>query len=567
MRKWLRRTLLLAALLALLGLWWQAHRGPAIPAGSFVVFKLEGRYPESPPDGLLRRILLGGERSLIELLMDLRKAAADPRVRGIVVRLSSLEIGWGKAAEIRQALLEFRKSGKLSVAFLEQELTSSNMTHYIASAADRVYVSPASSAPLSGLAAQYFFLGGLWEKLDIELTVEKRAEYKTAGDVLAGREMTGPHREMANSLLDSLTQEFLQGIAVARSLPTERLRFLVEEEAPSSSEELLRAGLVDGSKHWEDLRQELGGSDARFIEEATYSHVPPERVGLQEGPSIAVVFGSGQIVAGESQRGPGGVLLGSDTLRKALEQAAESARVRAVVLRIDSPGGSALASDTIWRAVREVKKRKPVVVSMSDLAASGGYYSAVAAAKVLAQPTTLTGSIGVVLARPNIRGFLQRLGIQTETLTRGKFAALNDITTPVDEAGKARLAAEVERIYDLFIQRVSEGRGLPVGEIRAVARGRVWTGQQALERRLVDQLGGLFSAVDAAKELAGIETSAPVRLEFFPRAASWAEQLAEIFSSSAVASLPRQLRELSQAFPASEDSGPALLMPWQIHVR
>jgi len=567
MRKWIRRIVVLSALLATLLLLWQSWSGPRIASGSFVVFQIEGAYPESPPEGVLRRIVLPRERSLIELLLDLRKAAADERVRGIVFRIGRTEIGWGKAAEIRAALLAFRKSGKLSVALIEQELTSSNIAHYIASACDRVYVSAASNAPLAGLSAQYLFLGGLWEKLDVELTVEKRSEYKTAGDMLAGHAMTPAHREMANSLLDDLSGELFQALALSRSLTSERVRELVEEEGPSSPEQLLQAGFIDGIEYWEDVQQELGGPEAYFVDEATYRSVPAERVGLQKGPSLGVVLAAGQIVTGESRTTPTGMLLGAETIRKALKAAASNDAIRAIVLRIDSPGGSALASDTIWRAVREASKRKPVVVSMSDYAASGGYYSAVAANKIVAQPTTLTGSIGVVLARPNVRGLLQRFGIQTETLTRGRFAALDDPTTPLDEAGRARLSQEVDRVYQLFLQRVAEGRSLPREDVESVARGRVWTGNQALERRLVDRLGGFWAAVDLAKELAGIPASTEVKLEFFPPPRGWLAEIEESVSWQAGANFPAHLREALRWVPLVERSGPLLYTPLLVDVR
>ena len=567
MRKWLRRTLFVAILAALLVTWWQARRGPSIPSGSYVVLSLAGSYPDVAPDHFLARVFLPREATLFEVLLDLRKAKVDPRIRGIVLRIGSLEIGWGKAAELRQAVVDFRKSGKLAVALIEQEFTPGNMAHFIASACDRVYLVPGSSAPLSGLAANYLFFGGVWEKLNIEMTVEKRAEYKTAGDMIANKAMTPAHREMANSILDSLSAEFFEGLALSRSVSVDRLKQIVETEAPSAAEELVAHGIIDGSQHWEELRQELGGKDARFTDEATYRRVPPEAVGLQTGPTVALIFAAGQIVTGESRRTPSGMLLGADTIREALQRAAENELVRAIVVRVDSPGGSALASEMIWRTVREAAKAKPVVVSMSDVAASGGYYASVGATKIVAQPTTLTGSIGVVLARPAIAGFLDRLGIHAETIARGRFATLDDVTTSLDAAQKARLGEEVDRTYQLFLQRVAEGRGLAFANVQEVARGRVWTGAQALANELVDRLGGLFDAVELAKELAGIPREQEVRLLVIPPPQGLWTQVEEMVTRKAHSLLPLPVREALSTLPAATQAGPFTLLPYAIDVR
>lgn len=566
MRKWLRRALFLAVVSVLLVTWWHARRGPSIPPGSYVVLRLAGSYADVAPGRWVTRFFFPQEATLFELVLDLRKAKSDARIRGILMRIADLQIGWGKAAEIRQAILDFRKSGKLAVALIEQEFTPGNMAYFIASACDRVYLAPGSSAPLSGLAASYLFLGGIWEKLDIEMTVEKRAEYKTAGDMIAYKEMTPAHREMANSLLESLSQEFLKGLGLSRSLSVERLQQIVEMEAPSAAEELQALGIIDGSQHWEELRREIGGTDHPWIDEDTYRRVPAEAVGLQTGPTVALVFGAGQIIVGESQRTPTGILMGADTIREALHQAAENEQARAIVLRIDSPGGSALASEMIWRTVREAAQKKPVVVSMSDVAASGGYYAAVGATKIVAQPTTLTGSIGVVLARPNIAGFLERLGIHTETIARGRFATLDAITTALDDIQRARLSAEVDRTYQLFLQRVAAGRGLGLEGVQQLARGRVWTGEQAVSLGLVDRLGGLFDAVELAKELAGIPRETEVRLLVIPRPRGLWSEIEEIATRKAQAMLPVGVREALSALPAATQAGPLTQLPYVIDV-
>jgi protease-4 len=540
-------------------------RDAAVPTGSYLLLNLRGTYVEAPPQDLLGK-LTGGGKPLLHLLETVRAAADDERIAGVIARIGPLNVGWAKAQDIRDAFTDFRKSNKPLLALLEQEASSGNVEYYVATAAERIYLSPAATAPLNGLASNFVFLGGLWEYLDIELTVEKVREYKTMGDMLANKRMTNAHRQMANSLLDSIDEQFITGLAEGRGLDAVAVRRIIDDcpVAPAAYE---AAGLSDGTKYLEAIHESLGGDQVRLLDEDEYA---PEVASRRSngGPQVAIVYATGTIVAGESTTGLQGEMVGADTLREALNEAVEDEHVRAVVLRVDSPGGSALASDLVWRATQTVRQSKPLIVSMSDVAASGGYYISAGADRIFAQPGTFTGSIGVVFARPNVRELLRGFGINTETISRGRFAYLDDITTPIDEEGRSKLIAEMDHIYEQFVDRVAKGRELSPEEVNEIGRGRVWTGAQAANNGLTDGIGGLAVAIDAAKERAGIDPSSPVELVFLPREKPLLARIADVFRSRGVLQVPDPIRTLTRvALHPFSDGTFATLMPALIEIR
>jgi protease-4 len=539
--------------------------GPQIDTGSYLLLDIRGHYVESPPQDVLGRLAGGGGKPLYNLLAMIKTAASDERIAGAIARIGPLEIGWAKAQDIRDAFTEFRKSNKPLLALLEQEATGSSLEYYVAAGAERIYLSPAVTAPLNGLASQFIFLGGVWEKLDVELAVEKIREYKTAGDMLSNKEMTAAHREMANWLLDSIDEQFVAGVAAARELNLQRVRELIDE-CPATPARYEEAGLSDGTKYLEELHDALGGDQVPLVDMEKYAEVD-----LSQGSGsnqIAVVYAVGVIVNGESGMTLSGQVLGANTLRQALKDATDNESVKAVVLRVDSPGGSALASDLIWRATQSVREKKPLIVSMSDVAGSGGYYISAGADRIVAQPGTFTGSIGVVFARPSIPRLLANLGINTETITRGKFAYLDDFTMPLDPAGRAKLVAEMEHIYEQFVERVAEGRTLSAAEVDEIGGGRVWTGVQAVEQKLVDRLGGLQDAIGEAKDAADIEPDEDVEIVFYPQAKPLIERLAETLGGQSGVRLPAPLERLAQMLGEPFADGALLtLMPQLIEIR
>ena len=542
-------------------------REPAIKTGSYLVLELSGTYAEAPPPDLMGRLLHRRERTLLELVTIIREAQVDQRIKGVIARIGPLDTGWAKIQDMRDALLAFKNSGKPLLALLEDEARGSNKEYYLASVADRIYLSPSTTAPLNGLAAQFLFLGGVWDKLDIQMNVEKVREYKTFGDMIANKEMTAAHREMANSLLDNLDEQFVGAIAQGRGLEPDALRALIDQ-CPVSPPDFEAARLSNGTRYLQDLHAELGGDDTPLVEMADYAQISAKSLGLGVGPKVGVVYGVGTVMTGESGTGVQGEVLGADTLTEAFEDAAADDDVRAIVFRIDSPGGSALASDLVWRATQEAQKKKPVIVSMSDVAGSGGYYMAAGAKRIVAQPATLTGSIGVVFVRPNVRGMLARIGVNTETISRGKFAEIDDLTTPLTPEGREKLITEMNHIYDVFVDRVATGRGLAQERVNEIGRGRVWTGAQAKDNGLVDELGGFMSAVDAAKRAAGIGSKQEVQLVFYPRAKGVVDRLSELLSTHATLELPRPWQQALRSVALPFEDGTLLtLMRETVDVR
>jgi protease-4 len=542
-----------------------------VPDGSFVLVELEGDYPERATDDVVSWLTSSKQLSLLDLLLLLRDLREDDRIAGVVLRVRSLGVGWAKAQEIRDALLAYRESGKPLYAYLEQEFASSTLEYYVASAAPQVYLPPGAAAPVSGIVGQYFFLGGVWDKLDIDMEVQKIREYKTAGDMIANREMSPQHREMADWLLDSVFEQLVGGIARGRALDDDIVREVIDA-SPTTAAELEARGLTDGVKFLADLRTELVGEDKDkdFLKADEYRAAggkPAEKTPEHE---IAVVYGVGTVINGESEDpAVGGASMGADTLAKSFDDAANDDDAKAIVFRIDSPGGSALASDLIWSAVRKAKQTKPVIVSMSDVAGSGGYYVAAGASRIVAQPGTLTGSIGVVLSKPNIRGFLHLLGINTATLSRGRLAEIASVTDSLTTDERERIVDAMNSIYDLFVQRVAEGRSMTPQQVDAVGGGRVFTGEQARERGLVDDLGGFLAAIDAAKAAAEIPTSEKVRLVFYPRHKPLAERLLKFLAVRLQVSVPAWMRQVDGLLKAYEFPPGSILtlMPFEVSPR
>ncbi len=565
------RVLLLVLLVGVVLNWLFAVRGPDVADGSVLVLDVGGEYVEAPEPPLIARLLGGTKTPLLRLYSQLRKAERDPRLHAVVLRIGPSQMGWGKAQEVRDALLRLREAGKKTVAYVEVEPIGANAEYYMASAADSIWVSPGTRIPFVGLAAEYLFLGGFFEKLGVDIEVERVGPHKTAADFLAGRSMSGPARDMANWLLDSIDDQFLGGIAEARGLEQAELRRLIAQ-SPSSPDELIAAGLVDKTGFLSDVLDDLGAERA-VIEHEDWALVEP--VGdFEPQATVALVYGSGNVVTGDADRTRRGdpVLAGRAVARN-IEKAAEDESVAAILFRIDSPGGSALASDAVWHATQLAREKKPVVVSFSDVAASGGYYVACGADAIYAQPGTITGSIGVVMMRPVLSGLYEKLGIGFEVLTRGENARLFTLSQTLDDEDRKRLGDEVERTYQLFLDRVEAGRGMDRAAIDAVGRGRVWTGAQAREHGLVDELGGIYAAVAGLREKLGLEPGADVALTVYPPPVSLQEQLAGMLQGAVARAaapalpLPGAARAAIAWLEGVPVGAPALLPPLALEIQ
>ncbi len=505
------RLLMVASLIV--GVWYSMS-GPNIRPGSYLVLDLTGSLEEGQANGLLNR-LLGRGRSLVDVTDALLKVRHDGRIAGVIVRLGPLGSGWAQTQELRSALSLVKAEGKKVVALVEVELESASKEIYLASVADKVYVAPAAAPVFNGLAAHFTFLGGVWPKIDVAMQVEKIREYKSAGDELARESMSDAHREMGESILSDTESNLLQTIAAARNLTIAEVK-AVADRSPSSAKELVSAGLADGVKSRSEILSEMGkgGEPVPTITDDDYADVRLGSLGIGDGPKIAVVHAAGAIQYGDPGRGRS--VVASHQIAEALQNAAADSSISAIVLRVASPGGSPAGSDEIWTEVREAARKKPVIASLGDVAASGGYYIASAADRIVASPGTVTGSIGVVMFKPDISALLTRIGVHTQTLTRGRFSRLMDLDKSFDDAELSLVRKQMNDIYALFLDRVATGRKMKSEAVDRIGGGRVWTGQQALQNGLVDELGGLSDAVRIAAAAVGIHDADKVRLVHYP---------------------------------------------------
>jgi protease-4 len=457
-----------------------------------------------------------GDDPYLKLSRFLDQATRDPKLRAVVLKMEGLDgVDWGRAEELRQAILRLRAANKRVVAVL---LSCDDKGYLVASAADRIYVLPSSSLVINGLSAGIISVGGTMEKLGVTWDVARVGQYKTAPEQLTRKDMSEAERETVNALLDTEVHWYEKTVTQARALPPERLHeaWAVGLIPARKAQEL---GLVDGIlPRQEDLEaklRELGVS-------ATFSpHYTPrsERdTSWGHRPRIAIVPVLGTIAGGKSREDPfgGSRIAGAETVVLALHRAAEDSDVVAIVLRVDSGGGDVLASDLMYRAVLEARKRKPVIASMGDVAASGGYYVAIGADEIFANPTTITGSIGVFYLKPALQGLLHdKLGVNQEKISRGPLTEMLSPWRAWTPEEYQAVQAWVDSTYDDFITYVAEARKLDKAKVDSLARGRVWSGQDALARGLVDTLGGLMEAVGAARKRAKVEPGDEVDLEVF----------------------------------------------------
>ncbi|MEU5884630.1 signal peptide peptidase SppA [Spirillospora sp. NPDC047279] len=477
---------------------------------------------ETPPADPLAALLSMRRTHLRDVLDGLRRARSDARVRALVVKITG-GIGLAMAQELREAVIAVREAGKLTVAWAETfgEGGRGTVPYYLASAFDRVYLQPTGEVGLTGVALEEPFFAGALEKAGVKPEFAKRYEYKTAANTFMEKAYTPEHEESSQRLVTSLGEQITAGVAASRGLPVDKVRELTDR-GPLLASEALDAGLVDRLAYrdevYADLRKEAGDNALlRYVARYNRTHSLSRRL-PQPGKHdvVALVNAHGPIRLGRSGRGgplPGqGPAMGSDTIGAALRSAVKDERVKAIVLRVNSPGGSAVASDVIWREVVLAREAgKPVVVSMGNVAASGGYYIAMAADTIVAQPGTITGSIGVVVGKAVVNDLLERVGVGLGSVADGEHARMFSATKDFSESEWERINASLDQIYADFTGKVAEGRGLSRERVHELARGRVWTGSDAKEHGLVDELGGLDLALDLARKKGGLATDAPVR--------------------------------------------------------
>jgi protease-4 len=539
---------------------------PAVAQNSVLELQLSGDIPERPPVEVPFGVLADRPAPTVTgVWMMLRKAAVDARVKAVVLEPDSLSVGWGKLEEFRADLVRYKKSGKPLFAFLK---TPGAREYYLATAADRIYLGPSDWLNLKGLGVELIYFKNTLDKIGVGVQVEHDGKYKDFGDMFTRTSMSPETREVMTSVVDDLYGNLVGGIAEARNKTPDDMRALIDQ-GPFLANDALHDGLVDQLRYEDqmfgDLRQKVNSGELNKLSSGNYQKVTPDSLGLEGRHHIAMLVGDGDITRGsadsDSDQG-----IQATSFIKLLRRIGGDSTVDGVVVRIDSPGGDAVASDEIWREMNLLSKKKPVVISMSDAAASGGYYMAMTGDPVVAYPGTLTGSIGVVFIKPDVHGLMDKLGIGEESIARGRFAQIDALDHALSPEELAKLKDGIDANYHDFVAKVAQARRQPFDRIEPLAQGRVWLGDQAKERGLVDELGGIDRALELVKQKARIPASENVTIVMYPPRRSI---LDVIFGRAAEGAVESRLRRLVKDWPLElwTRGGLLRMMPYTVRVQ
>ena len=501
---------------------WTKVSGPRVPEAAILTLDVDGNLPDAPRANGLLALLRPQQTNLRDAVDALDKAGRDPRVKGLLLHIGGNDIGFAQAQELRDAIRDFRARGKIAFAYSDSfgEFAPGTRAYYLASACDEIWLQPLGMVGLVGLRAEEPFFRGTLDKLGLLPRFDQREQYKTAANPLTQTKMTDAEREQLQSLLGSLLDQIVAGITDGRKLAADRVRDLIAG-GPYLAKDALADHLIDHLGYAGDALAALKsrvGAGAKAIHLAAYL----DRAGRlhESGPLVALIYADGLMTRGQSDDGAlfGHGIMGSDSIVHAFHVVAQDKHVRAIILRIDSPGGSAVAAESIWDAVKAARAAgKPVIVSMGGVAGSGGYYIAADADKIVAEPGTLTGSIGVVAGKILVGGLLDKIGAGADAVQTSDNAALFSSVEDFSPQGHQKFEAALDSTYAGFKARVAEGRHLSDAEVEAVAKGRVWTGEQAKDEKLVDSLGGYNTAIALAKAEIGVPAVHDITLRVYPR--------------------------------------------------
>jgi protease-4 len=506
--------------------------------------------------------------SLQHLLQVVERASRDRRIAGLLVTIENLHAGWSRLSSLRRAIIQFRSSGKPAYCFIEH---GGNQEYYLACACDRIFMSQASSLHLVGLSSEIFFLRDILQRFGVEAQLYAVGEYKSAGEMFTRSNMSEPARQQWNELLDDYYEELCGAIAESRRMEKAQVVSILDS-GPYTVREAVQQHLLDGMCYRDEVESKLSealGGPVVSVSKYGQRDGWLRRLFTPRRPQIAVIELVGAISEGESRRDRvGRQVLGAETIGKFLDHARESRKIRAVVLRIDSPGGTGLASDSIWRKVLLIRRVKPVVVSFGDVAASGGYYVAASASRIFAEPTSITGSIGVLGGKFIGKELLQQLQIRRESIQRGAHA---DYDSPFESFSRSeleRLNSQLEEFYRQdFVKKVAEGRNQSEEAIDKAGRGRVWSGRRAMKLGLIDRLGGLTEAVREARQLAHIGEKAAVRLVHYYKRRKLRDMLLPELGVQTRSGTENAAADLLAFFEQLQSCRILLLLPYQIRIR
>lgn len=518
------------------------ERRANIPDGATLVLKLDDDLPEKQPVQIPLPFVGSSDTiTVLEAWRGLRNAATDTRVKALIVETGPVRAGWGKLQELREGLLAFKKSGKPLVAVLR---TPRSRDYYLATAADRIYMSPEDLFDVKGLRAEVMFVKNALSKIGVAVEIEHRGKYKDAGEMFSETGMTPESREVINSILDGVYSDLLSAYSQGRKKTIEDMRTLIDH-GPYTARQAANKGLIDALRYEDqvhgELRDQLKQSELKRISFQEYMR----GIGISDRGAkkrIAFVVGEGAIARGEGSDAMGtDEAFTSGAFIKMLRKVSSDNSINGVILRVDSPGGDAVASDEMLREVRLLSKKKPTVISFSDMAASGGYYISMTGDPIISYPNTITGSVGVIYGKVNLRGLYDKIGVNKEILIRGANAAIDSDYAPMTPEARAKLREGIDEIYREFVSRVAEGRKKKWEEIEPLAEGRAWLGSQAKRNGLVDELGGLDKTIELVKKKAGLGADERIELVPYPPKRNILDQYLRSTTDQNVESRIRQL--------------------------
>ncbi len=505
---------------------------------------------------------------LNDLLKNIRKAKEEENIQGILLDLTTVQTGWATIREIREALIDFKESGKFVVAYGD---VMTQGAYYLATAADEILINPEGAIDFRGLNAEVMFLKNMLEKIGIEAQVIRHGKYKSAGEPFFRDDLSSENREQIESYLSSLWNTTLKDIAESRNMTVNQLNEIADDLITRTPSDALESGMIDGIAYHDELRDRLR-ERLQLAEDVEISMMPYGRFNktplpesmlpLGKRDKIAVVYGEGNIIMGEG----GDRSMGEEKIAAALKKAREDEEVKAIVFRINSGGGSALASDIMLREAMLAAQAKPLIVSMGDVAASGGYYVAAYADKIIANPNTITGSIGVFGMIPNMQEmFNDKLGLTFENVKTNELADLGSVTRSLTTREREIIQSEIEKVYETFINHVAEGRELPVAKVDSIGQGRVWSGVDAHRIGLVDDFGGLNYAIEQAALMAEVEAyrivEYPEKKDFFTEL--W-EDVSDVESRIIKRRLGESYRIIERMQQSTENTGILMKMPFEM---
>lgn len=536
----------------------------AVPSKTVLEMNLTSQMIEDAPDSAVAKYMLSDRPRVRDIVDGLDRGAKDDRVVGMVATISSVPMGMAEAQEIRDAVFRFRAKKKFAVAYSETfgEFAPGNGAYYVATAFDQIYLQPSGDVGLTGLMIETQFMKGTLDKLGVKFHGDHRYEYKNALNIYTETKYTAAHKEANSKVMNSWFSQMKNGICEARHLDPNQFAALVDK-GPYLGKEALDAKLVDGMAYrdevYEQVKTKAGkGAELLYLGKYLYRAGRPH----DSGKTVALIYGVGQVMRGKSDFSAinGSVTMGSETVAGAFRAAIEDDDVKAILFRVDSPGGSYVASDTIYREVLRARKAgKPVIVSMGNLAGSGGYFVAMGADKIVAEPGTITGSIGVLGGKMYAAGFWNKLGLSHDEIHTSQNATMFTTTQDYNDTEWQRFEAWLDRVYDDFTGKVAEGRRLSRGRVKEIAKGRIWTGEDAKAIGLVDELGGFDRALDLVKKAIGVPENDEVKVVVFPQRKKLYELLLpreadnseKEASAEAVASVLRAVQPVTQKLQAA----------------